>query len=303
MGQSGYGETFTTMMLGWIRGLASSIASMFQSNGGADATSGAAVLSWFSEHWLTLLIVLIVIGVLVDWIVWLIRWRPHWLWFGKRRIVLDDSVDELDGDLRYMDEPRFRSSVLARDDEYDEYDEYAQYDDDDDLSAYEDMLDEYNQFDEDPVGDYDEAYDDEGYEGEAYDDEDDGPYDDEADDDEAYDDPPSYDDDWDDAPGRKAPRRFALFGRRKRDMADEDPFAVDEDDFRGLDDDFYAVVSEEPTYRTASADEAAWADFDGDDAPDDEDELTGEIADDGDDALYARPGSRRARRRTHNRGE
>ena len=92
MGQSGYAENFTTLMLGWMRNLASSLASMFQSGGGAD---GSSFLTWFSQNWLGLLIFLIVLGVLIDWLVWLFRWRPYWLWFRKRRIVLDNDIDDV----------------------------------------------------------------------------------------------------------------------------------------------------------------------------------------------------------------
>ena len=91
MGQAGYAENFVELMLGWMRQMASSIAGLFQSGGGQSG--GKALLDWFSAHWLGLLLVLIAIGVAVDWIVWMIRWRPYWLWFHKRRVILDDGVD------------------------------------------------------------------------------------------------------------------------------------------------------------------------------------------------------------------
>lgn len=262
MAQSGYENTFINLMLGWMRNLASSIADMFRVSTGAQS-GGAALLTWLSAHWLTLLIVLILLGIAVDWIVWMLRWRPYWLWFRRRRILLDDDIDEVlsEGELarRYADEgdeyddrPRFRSHALRRgeaDDEIeDEIDDDA-YDDpyeDDDWGAPSGGEAEGHAFadelDDEAYGDEaydDEGYEDEGYEGEAYDDE---AYGDEAASDEFY------DDGWDDAPKRPGKRGFRLFGRKSEPVEDEDPFAVDEAELGDLDDDFYSVVSEEPQY-------------------------------------------------------
>ena len=38
-----------------------------------------------------LLIVLLVAGVVIDWLVWMIRWRPYWVWFRKKRIIVNDE--------------------------------------------------------------------------------------------------------------------------------------------------------------------------------------------------------------------
>lgn len=74
-------------MLGWLRSVASWVLDLFDLNG----TSGFSPLEWLSRHWLPALIVLLVTGVVLDFIVWLIRWRPYWVWFGKKRIVIGDD--------------------------------------------------------------------------------------------------------------------------------------------------------------------------------------------------------------------
>ncbi len=146
MGEAGYAENFVELMLGWMRQTASSIAGLFQSSGG-QSSGGKAVLDWFSAHWLTLLLVLIGIGVVVDWIVWMIRWRPYWLWFHKRRVILDDGMDQrLDRDqllrrygIREEDAPRFHSRALPREDDQweDGLDESYYMEDEEDPEGYE----------------------------------------------------------------------------------------------------------------------------------------------------------------------
>ena len=144
MGQAGYAENFVELMLGWMRQMASSIAGLFQSGGGQSG--GKALLDWFSAHWLGLLLVLIAIGVAVDWIVWMIRWRPYWLWFHKRRVILDDGVDHDFGQDELLrrygvreDSPRFHSRALPREDDLDDPDTLADYymEDGEDQEGYE----------------------------------------------------------------------------------------------------------------------------------------------------------------------
>ena len=41
------------------------------------------------RHWLSMLLTLLIAGVVIDLLVWLIRWRPYWVWFRKKRIVIE----------------------------------------------------------------------------------------------------------------------------------------------------------------------------------------------------------------------
>lgn len=75
------------VMLGWLKGVASWILGLFDLAG----SSGFSPLSWLSENWLHILIVLLIAGVAADVLVWLLRWRPHWVWFNKKRIVINDD--------------------------------------------------------------------------------------------------------------------------------------------------------------------------------------------------------------------
>lgn len=173
MGQNQYADWFINAMLGWIRFIANGVASMFQTSS-SRMSSGNALLNWFSANWITLLVSMIVIGIVVDWLVWMVRWRPYWLWFHKKRILLDDDIDLDLSDEELMrryapkaqrrdTHPHFRGSSLGRAGRY-AASEDALYDDDEYGEGYDD---EYAAPDiEDPYLDDEDAY-------AAYDDEDD----------------------------------------------------------------------------------------------------------------------------------
>jgi len=97
MTQTGYLNAIVDTMLGWLKGLASWVLRLFNLSGGISP------LKFLADNWLQLLILLLIIGVAVDLIIWLIRWRPHWVWFRKKRVVINDKdffarEDELDDD-------------------------------------------------------------------------------------------------------------------------------------------------------------------------------------------------------------
>lgn len=86
MTQTGYSNAIVNVLLGWLKGLANWVLKLFNLAG-----SGGSPLLWLSQNWLKLLILLMVVGVAVDWLVWMIRWRPYWVWFRKKRIIVNDE--------------------------------------------------------------------------------------------------------------------------------------------------------------------------------------------------------------------
>ena len=99
MTQTGYSNIIVNVLLGWLKGLANWVLKLFNLAG-----SGGSPLLWLSQNWLKLLILLMVVGVAMDWLVWMIRWRPYWVWFRKKRIIVNDerflSEEELSEDDR-----------------------------------------------------------------------------------------------------------------------------------------------------------------------------------------------------------
>lgn len=87
MTSNSFADSVVNGMLSWLKGFASWVLRLFNLAG----SGGISPLAWLSDNWLQLLIFLLVIGVATDIIVWLIRWRPYWVWFRKKRVVVDDE--------------------------------------------------------------------------------------------------------------------------------------------------------------------------------------------------------------------
>lgn len=73
-------------MLSWMRWL----TGWFWDIVNSGETGGGSLLRWFADNWLNLAVFLIVVGFIVDWLIWMIRWRPHWLWLRKRQIIYEE---------------------------------------------------------------------------------------------------------------------------------------------------------------------------------------------------------------------
>lgn len=86
MTQTGYSNAIVNALLGWLKGLANWVLKLFNLAG-----SGGSPLLWLSQNWLKLLVFLMLLGLAMDWLIWMIRWRPYWIWFHKKRIIVNDE--------------------------------------------------------------------------------------------------------------------------------------------------------------------------------------------------------------------
>ena len=93
-------------MLSWSRWLADMVWSALRTGG------QGGFLSWFSSHWISLAVLLIAAGVVLDWLVWMIRWRPYWRWFNKRQVIYVDSSERKPGAERSPGAAPSRRKVL-----------------------------------------------------------------------------------------------------------------------------------------------------------------------------------------------
>ena len=87
MGTNQFAETLVETMLVWMRWLVNWVWAIFRDG------APSALTSWFADHWISVVAVLIVAGLVIDWLVWMIRWRPYWLWFRKKQIIYEDETD------------------------------------------------------------------------------------------------------------------------------------------------------------------------------------------------------------------
>ncbi len=110
---SGYSSAIVDVMLGWLKGLANWVLRLFNLAGSVTASP----LLWLSHNWSKLLIFFLVLGVVLDRLIWLIRWRPYWVWFKKERVIVNDDRFFASAD---MDKATSRESDLAEN--WDEHD-------------------------------------------------------------------------------------------------------------------------------------------------------------------------------------
>ena len=107
---SGFSNAFVSIMLGWLKGVANWVLRLFNLAG----NTGGSPLLWLSQNWAKLLVLFLFIGVAVDILVWLIRWRPYWVWFRKERVIVNDEKFFAGG---RIDHQRFtRDADLSGDD-------------------------------------------------------------------------------------------------------------------------------------------------------------------------------------------
>ena len=107
MTQTGYTNAIVDTMLGWLKGLASWVLRLF------NLSAGGSPLQFLANNWLKILVFLLIVGVTADVLIWLIRWRPHWVWFRKKRVIINDKnffANEHDVDEDDDDYPRRRSN-------------------------------------------------------------------------------------------------------------------------------------------------------------------------------------------------
>jgi len=74
-------DSLFSVLMGWVRALVSALWSLFSSD---DMT----VLEFLGRNWLMIAVVMIAAGLVIDWIIWLLRWQPYHLWAQRARRVL-----------------------------------------------------------------------------------------------------------------------------------------------------------------------------------------------------------------------
>lgn len=113
MTQTGYSNAIVNAMLGWLKGFAGWVLKLF------NLSAGFSPLEFLANNWLKLLIFFLILGVVVDLLVWLIRWRPHWVWFHKKRVIINDKnffaqEKYIDDDDDWEFEPRRKPAANVR---------------------------------------------------------------------------------------------------------------------------------------------------------------------------------------------
>ncbi len=80
------------LLLGWTRGLVQSLWRLLEGE-------SPLLLSTFAKGWVPLCAVMILAGLLIDWLVWVIRWRPYHLLALRirKRLGLEEKTERQAG--------------------------------------------------------------------------------------------------------------------------------------------------------------------------------------------------------------
>lgn len=74
---NGFANSILSILLSWIRALVANIWVIINSE------DGGTVYRFFAANWLRLLVFLLVFGYIADRIIYLIRWRPYYVWLSR----------------------------------------------------------------------------------------------------------------------------------------------------------------------------------------------------------------------------
>lgn len=92
-------DSLFTVLMSWVRALVSSIWALFSSE-------RTTILEFLGQNWLMIAAVLIAAGLVIDWLIWLLRWQPYHLWAVRVRRLLrlpppeEDDEEEIDEAIR-----------------------------------------------------------------------------------------------------------------------------------------------------------------------------------------------------------
>ena len=82
-------DSMFSALMSWVRALVSAIWALFSSE-------RMTALEFLAKNWIGVAVVIILAGLVIDWLVWLIRWQPYHIWAQRVRRLLRIAAPEAD---------------------------------------------------------------------------------------------------------------------------------------------------------------------------------------------------------------
>jgi len=76
-------------LMSWVRALVAAIWALFSSE-------RTTALEFLAKNWIGIAVLLIAAGLVIDWLVWLIRWQPYHIWAQRVRRLLRIAPPEME---------------------------------------------------------------------------------------------------------------------------------------------------------------------------------------------------------------
>ena len=74
-------DSLFNVLMSWVRALVNSIWALF-------TTDHMTLLEFLGKNWVMLVVIMLAAGLVIDWLVWLVRWKPYHLWARRVRRFL-----------------------------------------------------------------------------------------------------------------------------------------------------------------------------------------------------------------------
>ena len=87
-----FANSLLHILLSWMRTLFSGLLSFAQ-----DTSTG--LFAWLGSHWFSLAVILITLGIVLDAVIYMVRWRPQYVWRSRLHRLLHRRDD--------LDDPQF----------------------------------------------------------------------------------------------------------------------------------------------------------------------------------------------------
>lgn len=86
-----FADSLFTVLMSWVRALVNAFWALFSSE-------HTTLLEYLGKNWLMIAVVIIAAGLMIDWIIWLLRWQPYHLWAQRARKVLHIEAPQEEND-------------------------------------------------------------------------------------------------------------------------------------------------------------------------------------------------------------
>ena len=111
-------DSLFNVLMSWVRALVNSIWALF-------TTDHMTLLEFLGKNWVILVVIMLAAGLVIDWLVWLVRWKPYHLWARRVRrfLHLPSPEEEAEEERKQRKKAKRQPSAPVEEEQWDEPEE------------------------------------------------------------------------------------------------------------------------------------------------------------------------------------
>ena len=111
-------DSLFNVLMSWVRALVNSIWALF-------TTDHMTLLEFLGKNWVMLVVIMLAAGLVMDWLVWLVRWKPYHLWARRVRrfLHLPSPEEEEEEERKQRKKAKRQPSAPVEEEQWDEPEE------------------------------------------------------------------------------------------------------------------------------------------------------------------------------------